>query len=490
MDLSVFGTAGVLAALYTARNWLNTVWQHVSSVLIVRAIIQDSMLQWSLENFCLSEMKASPLGPRTYSATFSQTYSQDVVAKLIPLEQLGSETRMFWWGWVPIWVSGVGTQSNQVNVASTGGGSGSNMHLTYLRGTTSAATLLLAATQHRLQAVAQGVSRHRVLRLAGAGSTPAFPDFAHAGSAGNNGNTASWAQTGARGKPLDDMPLELLETKYAGQLSDMWLCPAAEHFLQDLDYWFNAAAWYQAAGITWRRGYLFWGAPGTGKTSLAKYAAQKYDLPLYVIELATMTDRELYNAMERVAVDAPCMVLFEDHDCVFHKREPAHSKVACTFQAWLNSVDGVKSVPGIVTVVTTNSPEHLDTAAATWQEDTQTVFCSRPGRIDLAVQMQPLTAAGRLQLARRYLGTQLSEPELAAFVAGYADSSAAVFQNDCINKAILLRFQEAHATTTESRIPADIITAAYCDFTRPQADGRAERGTSGESDGVDVTAAV
>jgi SpoVK/Ycf46/Vps4 family AAA+-type ATPase len=64
------------------------------------------------------------------------------------------------------------------------------------------------------------------------------------------------------------------------------------------------------------------GPPGTGKSSLARGVAQQFGLPLYAVELATMTDRDLIRAWQRARNDAPAVVLIEDVDTVFEGRKP------------------------------------------------------------------------------------------------------------------------------------------------------------------------
>ena len=72
--------------------------------------------------------------------------------------------------------------------------------------------------------------------------------------------------------------------------------------------------WYATRGIPYRRGYLFHGPPGTGKTSLSFALAGIFGLEIYVISLQepTLTEgdlMQLFNGLPR-----RCIVLLEDVD--------------------------------------------------------------------------------------------------------------------------------------------------------------------------------
>ena len=81
--------------------------------------------------------------------------------------------------------------------------------------------------------------------------------------------------------------------------------------------------WYSNRGIPYRRGYLFHGPPGTGKTSLSFALAGVFGLDIYCLSLseATLTEEDLillFNSLPK-----RCVVLLEDIDTagVFRKKE-------------------------------------------------------------------------------------------------------------------------------------------------------------------------
>lgn len=76
----------------------------------------------------------------------------------------------------------------------------------------------------------------------------------------------------------------------------------------------NRSSGYTNRGIPYRRGYLFHGPPGTGKTSLSFAIAGVFGLDIYCVSLLepTLTEEDLgllFNSLPR-----RCVVLLEDID--------------------------------------------------------------------------------------------------------------------------------------------------------------------------------
>jgi chaperone BCS1 len=81
------------------------------------------------------------------------------------------------------------------------------------------------------------------------------------------------------------------------------------------------AKWYAARGIPYRRGYLFHGPPGTGKTSLSFALAGTFGLSIYCASLSETELKESDFASLSTHLPSRCIVLLEDIDSAGIRRE-------------------------------------------------------------------------------------------------------------------------------------------------------------------------
>ncbi len=122
--------------------------------------------------------------------------------------------------------------------------------------------------------------------------------------------------------------------------------------VEEIRRWLDTRDWYEERGIPWRKGLLFDGEPGSGKTTLIRSCAQDMDLPVHLFDLATMSNEELRKAWNEMAQDAPCVAVIEDIDRVFRgdvnitPPSGAMTSGGLTFNALLNCVDGVERCEG------------------------------------------------------------------------------------------------------------------------------------------------
>ena len=153
----------------------------------------------------------------------------------------------------------------------------------------------------------------------------------------------------------------------------------ADRLIADARWFFKAGDWYAERGIPYRRGYLFSGPPGTGKSSVVLALASHFGKPVYALNLASVSqDSVLMEAFAAVPQDA--LLLVEDIDAIRiaksrtdgqDKKDGPQGGGFTTLSGLLNAIDGVAAPEGRLLVMTSNHPEHLDPALI------------RPGRIDL-----------------------------------------------------------------------------------------------------------
>ena len=115
----------------------------------------------------------------------------------------------------------------------------------------------------------------------------------------------------------------------------------------DLVQFFNSRALYEEYGIPWKRGILFIGPPGNGKTHTVKALINSMEQPcLYIKSL-----QGIQQVFDRARRTSPCILVLEDLDLQLHPQMRS---------AFLNELDGFAANIGIVTLATTNHPERLD----------------------------------------------------------------------------------------------------------------------------------
>ena len=147
----------------------------------------------------------------------------------------------------------------------------------------------------------------------------------------------------------------------------------AEDLMADARRFRRSIAWYIERGIPYRRGYLIYGTPGSGKTSLITAMAGELGLNICILSLSNpvLDDGKLLELMAEVPADS--IVVLEDVDAAFAHRNHASeggATAGITFSGLLNAIDGVAAQEGRLLCLTTNHVDRLDPALI------------RPGRID------------------------------------------------------------------------------------------------------------
>jgi hypothetical protein len=141
-----------------------------------------------------------------------------------------------------------------------------------------------------------------------------------------------------------------------------------ENIISHIDNFINLKDKYIKFGRTHKLNILFTGIPGSGKTSLCKALAKKYNYDIYIMNFnKTMTDTAMIDLISNVQKNS--IILYEDIDVFFSNRESQDINVS--FSTLINILDGTLSKgSGIINIITTNYPDKLDSALL------------RPGRID------------------------------------------------------------------------------------------------------------
>ena len=134
----------------------------------------------------------------------------------------------------------------------------------------------------------------------------------------------------------------------------------------DFEQFFRARDVYEQYGIPWKRGALFIGPPGNGKTHTVKALINQLGQPcLYVkgFKSEYATEQENMGAVfARARMTTPCLLVLEDLDSMIDDENRSF---------FLNELDGFENNAGMVVLATTNHADRLDAA-----------ILDRPSRFD------------------------------------------------------------------------------------------------------------
>jgi len=164
-----------------------------------------------------------------------------------------------------------------------------------------------------------------------------------------------------------------------------------------------------------RKGLLFHGPPGTGKTYTIHYLASQ--LPNHTTLLLTAEQVTLLGEYFRLArFLQPSMVVIEDVDLIARERTHMHGPgEEVLLNKLLNEMDGLREDAEVLFILTTNRPDQIEPA-----------LVSRPGRIDQAIEFPLPDEEGRWKLTKLYArGLEISEDLLALIVSRTKGVSAA-----------------------------------------------------------------
>lgn len=234
--------------------------------------------------------------------------------------------------------------------------------------------------------------------------------------------------------------------------------PGPEELLDDMRAFFAGEEWYAERGVPYRRGYLFHGPPGCGKTTFVTAAAGQLKCPIYILNLAEPALSDL--GLLKLVTDAPprSILLMEDVDAAFHgvlgksgsagpqsQRDGLHMG-QLTFSGLLNALDGVAGQEGKIVVMTTNHPEKLDGALV------------RPGRVDFRAEFHH---ASRLAIERIFCNffadIELGKKELHTLAKQFAEQCPPCALPMAVVQSHLMQFRDdpkAAANSTLS-VPSD-----------------------------------
>jgi ATPase family associated with various cellular activities (AAA) len=162
-----------------------------------------------------------------------------------------------------------------------------------------------------------------------------------------------------------------------------------EEIREDLSRFFVTKETYEQHGVPWKRGVLFVGPAGNGKTHAVKAIINAIGKPcLYVksFQAEHMTEHDcIRQVFKKARKSAPCILVLEDLDSLINANNRSF---------FLNELDGFAANTGVVALATTNHPERLDAS-----------ILDRPSRFDRKYHFDLPGPAERLAYVRLWSGS-------------------------------------------------------------------------------------
>jgi cell division protease FtsH len=201
---------------------------------------------------------------------------------------------------------------------------------------------------------------------------------------------------------------------------------------------------YRRLGARAPKGVLLAGAPGTGKTLLARATAGEAKVPFFsasasefiemIVGVGASRVRELFGEARKVA---PAIIFIDEIDTIGRARGGArsfggHDEREQTLNQILTEMDGFSGHEGVVVLAATNRPDVLDPALL------------RPGRFDRQIIIHPPDHPGRVAILKVHtrrvpLGADVDLEQLASATPGMTGADLA----NLVNEAALLAARRA-----------------------------------------------
>jgi len=215
---------------------------------------------------------------------------------------------------------------------------------------------------------------------------------------------------------------------------------AKESLVEIIDFLHNPEK-YTAIGAKIPKGALLVGAPGTGKTLLAKAVAGEANVPFFSISGSDFVEmfvgvgasrvRDLFAEAAKVA---PCIIFIDEIDTIGKSRDGGrwtggNDEREQTLNQLLAEMDGFDPTKGVIVLAATNRPEVLDKALL------------RPGRFDRRITIDRPNLAGRIETLRVHtrnikLAEDVDLKKVALATAGAVGADLANLCNEAALRAV------------------------------------------------------
>jgi|TARA_Y100000310_G_scaffold269721_1_gene283099 cell division protease FtsH len=254
---------------------------------------------------------------------------------------------------------------------------------------------------------------------------------------------------GGRGGPLTfgKSKAKLLgEDQINTTFTDVAGVDEAKEDVQELVEFLQDPTRFQKLGGRIPRGILMVGAPGTGKTLLARAIAGEAKVPFFSISGSDFVEMfvgvgasRVRDMFDQAKKQAPCIIFIDEIDAVGRHRGAGlgggHDEREQTLNQLLVEMDGFDGNDGIIVIAATNRPDVLDPALL------------RPGRFDRQVVVPLPDIRGREQILKVHMRkVPLGEDVQPSFIARGTPGFSGADLANLVNEAALFAARQSRRT--------------------------------------------